>query len=159
MVRRLPIPIQATGTPGRRVRLTLVAPHFHDTMLPALTGRLAGAVPGYFGVLRYLVELDAPLAPGFDPLGELPWFARNRRVRCVVVTPAPDAPTLETPPDLIGETVERGGTVHVFVSVVPGDRALRKDPVAATSECRCPFLCMADLEGIADHRVPLAPTV
>jgi hypothetical protein len=127
-------------------------------MLPTLTGRLAGAVPGYFGVLRYLVELDAPLPPGFDPLGELPWFARARRVRYVLVTPAPDAPTLETPPDVIGETLERGGMVHVFVSVGPSGRALRADPVRATVESRCPFLCMGDLEAGADHRLPPVPT-
>lgn len=159
MVRRLPLPIQATGIPGRRVRLTLVAPHFEETILPTLTGRLAGAVPGYFGVLRYLVELDVPLAPGFDPLGELPWFAKGRRMRYVLVTPAPDAPTLQTPPDVIGETIEQGSMVHVFVSVGPTGRALRADAVLATAEARCPFLCMADLEANSDHRLPLAPSV
>ena len=128
-------------------------------MLPTLTGKLAGAVPGYFGVLRYLVELDVPLARGFDPLGELPWFAKGRRMRYVLVTPAPDAPTLQIPPDVIGETIERGGMVHVFVSVGPTGRALRADPVAAAAEARCPFLCMADLQAISDHRLPLVPTV
>jgi hypothetical protein len=159
MVRRLPQSIQATGLPGRRVRLTLVAPHFGETILPILTGRLAGAVPGYFGVLRYLVELDVPLAPGFDPLGELPWFARGRRLRYLLITPAPDAPTLETPPDLIGETLEQGGVVHVFVSVGPTGRALRADALAATAEVRCPFLCMADLEAVSDQRRPPPPAV
>ena len=136
------------------MRLTLVAPHFHEMILPTLTGRLAGAVPGYFGVLRYLVELAAPLARGFDPLGELPWFARARRLRYVVVTPAPDAPTLETPPDVIGETMERGGVVHVFVSAGPGGRALRANRLAATAETRCPFLCMADLQAADDRLAP-----
>lgn len=159
MLRRLALPIRATGIPVRRVRLTLVAPHFDEAILPTLTGRLAGAVPGYFGVFRYLVELDVPLAPGFDPLGELPWFARARRMRYVLVTPAPDAPTLQTPPDVIGETIDQGGMVHVFVSAGPSGRALRTDCVLATAESRCPFLCMADLEAIPDHRVPLAPTV
>ena len=159
MARRSLLPIQASGIPGRRVRLALVAPHFEQALLPTLTGRLAGAVPGYFGVLRYLVELDVPLPRGFDPLGELPWFARGRRVRYVLVTPAPDAPILETPPDVIGETIEHGGMVHVFVSVGPTGRALRADALLATSEVRCPFLCMADLEAIAERRLPLVPTV
>jgi hypothetical protein len=159
MVRRLPLPIQATGIPGRRVSLSLVAPHFDDAILPTLTGKLAGAVPGYFGVLRYLVELDVPLARGFDPLGELPWFAKGRRMRYMLVTPAPDGPTLQIPPDVIGETIEQGGMVHVFVSVGPTGRALRADAVVATAESRCPFLCMADLQAILDSRFPLSPTV
>jgi hypothetical protein len=157
MVRLVPLWTHPIGVPGRRVRLSLVAPYFDQTMLPTLTGRLAGAVPGYFGVLRYLVELDVPLAPGFDPLGELPWFARDRRVRYVLLTPAPDAPTLKTPPDIIGETLERGGLVHVFVSVGPTSRALQTDAERATAESRCPFLCMADLEAIAERRHRLAP--
>jgi hypothetical protein len=141
------------------VRLTLVAPPFEETTLPVLAGRLAGAVPGYFGVLRYLVELDAALPPGFDPLGELPWFARGGPIRRLLVTPAPDAPTLQTPPDLIGEITEQGGVVHVFVSIGPTTRALRANPVKATLESRCPFLCMADLQAISDSQLPLAPTV
>ena len=152
MVRLVPQLNHAAGVPGRRVRLSLVAPHFHEMLLPTLGGRVAGAVPGYFGVLRYLIELDVPLPPGFDPLGELPWFARGRRVRYMVLTPAPDAPTLETPPDIIGETLEQGGIVHVFVSVGPTGRALQADPVRATAEARCPFLCMGDLQGVADRR-------
>ncbi len=151
MVRLVPLPAHAAGVQGRRVRLSLVAPHFDDAILPTLTGRLAGAVPGYFGVLRYLVELDVPLPPGFDPLGELPWFARGRRVRYVLVTPAPDAPTLETPPDVIGQTLAQGGLVHVFVSVGPTSRALQADALRATADARCPFLCMADLQGLAKH--------
>jgi hypothetical protein len=141
------------------VRLALVGPPFEDMTLPVLTGRLAGAVPGYFGVLRYLVELDVALPPGFDPLGELPWFARGSRIRRLLVTPAPDAPTLETPPDVIGQTTEQGGVVHVFVSIGPSSRALRANPVRATAESRCPFLCMADLQAISDFQLPLAPTV
>src|SRR5688500_11873899 len=134
MARLLGLPTHAPGVSGRRVRLALVAPHFDEAILPTLTGRLAGAVPGYFGVLRYLVELDVPLPPGFDPPGELPWFARGRRVRDVLLTPAPDAPTLKTPPDIIGETLERGGLVHVFVSVGPTGRALQTDALRATAE-------------------------
>jgi hypothetical protein len=157
MVRLVPLLSPAAGVPGRRVRLSLVAPHFDEAILPRLTGRLAGAVPGYFGVLRYLVELDVPLPPGFDPLGELPWFARGRRVRYVLLTPAPDAPTLKTPPDVIGETLARGGLVHVFISVGPTSRALQADAVRATAEARCPFLCMGDLEPIPEQRLRLTP--
>jgi hypothetical protein len=158
MVRLLPDSREAPDAPGRPVRLSLVAPYFGETVLPTLTGRLAGALPGYFGVLRYLVELDVPLRPGFDPLGELPWFARGRRIQCVVVTPAPEAPTLQTPPDVIGVTMRRGGMVHVFVSVGPGGRALRTDRRRATEESRCPFLCMADLEPLPDTRSTLPPS-
>lgn len=152
MVRLVPLLRHAAGVPGRRVRLSLVAPHFDNRLLPTLTGRVAGALPGYFGVLRYLMELDVPLAPGFDPLGELPWFTRDRCVRYVLLTPAPDAQTLQTPPDILGETLEQGGIAHVFVSVGPARRALEADPVRATAEARCPFLCMGDLEAVADGR-------
>jgi hypothetical protein len=159
MVRLVPLSTRPAGIPGRRVRVSLVAPHFDDAILPTLTGRLACAVPGYFGVLRYVVELDVPLPRGFDPLGELPWFARGRRVRYVVVTAAPDAPTLKTPPDIIGETLERGGLVHVFVSVGPTKRALQADAIRATSESRCPFLCMGDLEAVVDRGVRLGQSL
>jgi hypothetical protein len=117
-----------------------------DLPLPVLEGRLARALPGFFGLLRYLVELDTPLPEGFDPLGELPWFARNRTVRSLVISPAPDEPTLETAPDVIGDSVRDGRTLHVFVSVGPSARALRLIGDAAASESRCPFVCMADLE-------------
>jgi len=63
-----------------------------------------------------------------------------------VISPAPDAPTLETPPDVIGECVRDGRVLHVFVSIGPSARALRVAGDAAASESRCPFLCMADLE-------------
>ena len=136
----------ATATVGRAVALRIISPMSFDATLPVLAGRLARALPGYFGLLRYLVELDTPLPDGFDPLGELPWFARNRRVRSLVISPAPDAPTLETPPDVIGECARDGRTLHVFVSVGPSARALHLAGDAAASESRCPFLCMADLE-------------
>jgi hypothetical protein len=131
---------------GRAVGLRIICPLTFDLPLPVLEGRLTRALPGYFGLLRYLVELDASLPDGFDPLGELPWFARNRRIRSLVISPAPDAPTLETPPDVIGQCVREGRTLHVFVSVGPSARALRLAGEAAASEARCPFLCMADLE-------------
>ena len=144
------------GAIGRAVGLRIITPLTFDLALPLLEGRLARALPGYFGLLRYLVELDAPLPDGFDPLGELPWFARNRRIRSLVISPAPDAPTLETPPDVIGEWAREGRTLHVFVSVGPSARALRLAGDAAASETRCPFLCMADLEPRPDAaRAPL----
>jgi len=136
----------AASAAGRAIGLRIISPLTFELALPVLEGRLARALPGYFGLLRYLVELDAPLPDGFDPLGELPWFARSRRVRSLVISPAPDAPTLETPPDVIGECVRDGRVLHVFVSIGPSARALRVAGDAAASESRCPFLCMADLE-------------
>jgi hypothetical protein len=110
---------------GRAVGLRIITPLTFDLALPVLEGYLIRALPGYFGLFRYLVELDVPLPDGFDPLGELPWFARNRIVRSLVISPAPDAPTLETPPDVIGECVRDGRMLHVFVSIGPSARALR----------------------------------
>ena len=142
---------------GRAVGLRIITPLTFDLALPVLEGRLVRALPGYFGLFRYLVELDVPLPDGFDPLGELPWFARNRIVRSLVISPAPDAPTLETPPDVIGECVRDGRMLHVFVSIGPSARALRNAGDAAASEARCPFLCMADLEPrAAAARAPLS---
>ncbi|HEV8473870.1 MAG TPA: hypothetical protein VGR82_13915 [Methylomirabilota bacterium] len=131
---------------GRMVGLRIIAPLAFELDLPRLEGRLVRPLPGYFGLLRYLVELERPLPDGFDPLGELPWFATNRRVRTLVISPAPDAPTLQTPPDVIGVSVLAGHVLHVFVSIGPPARALRLAGEAAASESRCPFLCMADLE-------------
>ena len=141
---------------GRAIGLRIISPLTFDLALPVLEGHLARALPGYFGLLRYLVELDAPLPDGFDPLGELPWFARSRSVRSLVISPAPDAPTLETPPDVIGECARDARVLHVFVSIGPSARALRVAGAAAASESRCPFLCMADLEPCpAAARAPL----
>src|SRR5947208_14272468 len=108
-----------TSAIGRAVDLRIISPLSFDLPVPLLEGRLARALPGYFGLFRYLVELDAPLPDGFDPLGELPWFARNRSVRSLVISPAPDAPTLETPPDVIGHCVREGRKPHVFVPMRP----------------------------------------
>ena len=141
---------------GRAIGLRIISPLVFDLALPVLEGRLARTLPGYFGLLRYVVDLDAPLPDGFDPLGELPWFARSRSVRTLVISPAPDAPTLETPPDVIGDCVREGRMLHVFVSIGPTARALRVAGDAAASEARCPFLCMADLEPrTATARAPL----
>jgi len=85
-----PIPCAAVG---RAIGLRIISPLTFDLALPVLDGHLARTLPGYFGLLRYLVELDTPLPDGFDPLGELPWFARSRSVRSLVISPAPDAPT------------------------------------------------------------------
>src|SRR5207247_16657 len=81
----------AASAAGRAIGLRIISPLTFELALPVLEGRLARALPGYFGLLRYLVELDAPLPDGFDPLGELPWFARSRRVRPLVISPAPAA--------------------------------------------------------------------
>ena len=142
---------------GRAIGLRIISPLVFDLALPVLEGRLARTLPGYFGLLRYVVELDAPLPDGFDPLGELPWFARS--VRSLVISPAPDAPTLETPPDVIGECVRDGRVLHVFVSIGPSARALRVAGEAAASESRCPFLCMADLEPRPAARAPLTTRI
>lgn len=139
-------PLAPMGTVDRRVGLRIVAPLSFDLALPVLTGRLSRRLPGFFGLLRYLVELDTALPDGFDPLGELPWFATARRVRTLVISPAPDAPTLQTPPDVIGDSVRAGRVLRVFVSIGPPVRALRLAGDAALSEARCPFLCMADLK-------------
>lgn len=143
------LPDIATSALGHRVRLALLISYDARVMLPAVTGRLARALPGYFGLLRYLVELDRRLPAGFEPFAGLPWFARARPITSLLVAPAPDVPTLETPPDYLGEGVMGERVVHVFVSVVPTSRELRLGADAA-SEARCPFLCMADLVGIAD---------
>jgi len=125
------------GTP---VRLTL-APGACDV---AMHGRLIRSLPGYFGVLRYLLELDEPLPFGFDPFGELPWFARARRVEHLLVTPASHLPTLDTPSHFLGLAMARGEVVHVFVSIGP-------NPARLPSRLRClpeekyPFLSMGDL--------------
>src|SRR5438477_11438995 len=90
---------------GRAIGLRIISPVAAESTLPVLEGRLARSLPGYLGLFRSLVELDAPLPDGFDPLGELPWLARNRRVRSLVSSHARDASPLETPADVIGDCV------------------------------------------------------
>src|SRR6185503_13216291 len=106
---------------------------------------LIRSLPGYFGVLRYLLELDEPLPSGFDPFGELPWFARARRVEHLLVTPASHLPTLDTPPNFIGLAMARSEVVHVFISIGPHPARLPAGPSPRLSEERFPFLAMGDL--------------
>lgn len=135
-------------TPARRdvsgtaVRLTL-APDAED--LQPLHGRLIRSLPGYFGVLQYLLELDKPLPAGFDPFGELPWFARARRIEHLLVTPASDLPTLDTPSNFIGLAMARREVVHVFVSVGPHPTRLPASPGTRLPEFKCPVLAMGTL--------------
>lgn len=124
------------------MRLAL-APDAGD--LPPLLGRLIRSLPGYFGVLRYLLELNEPLPSGFDPFGELPWFARARRVDHLLVTPASHLPTLDTPSHFIGLAMARGEVVHVFVSVGPNPARLPLGAVPRLPEEQYPFLAMGDL--------------
>jgi hypothetical protein len=127
---------------GTRVRLTL-APDAGD--LPPLHGRLIRSLPGYFGVLRYLLELNEPLPAGFDPFGELPWLARARRVQHLLVTPASHLPTLDTPSNFIGLAMARGEVVHVFISIGPHPARVRPAVAPRLPEFRYPFLAMGDL--------------
>ena len=127
---------------GTRVRLTL-APGGED--LPPLYGRLIRSLPGYFGVLRYLLELSEPLPSGFDPFGELPWFARASRIEHLLVTPASHLPTLDTPSNFIGLAMARDEVVHVFISIGPHPARLPASMVPRLPEGRYPFLAMGDL--------------
>jgi hypothetical protein len=128
-----------SGTP---VQLRL-APDAGD--LPPLHGHLVRSLPGYFGVLRYLLELSEPLPSGFDPFGELPWFARARRVDHLLVTAASHLPTLDTPSHFIGLAMARGDVVHVFVSIGPNPARLASGAVPRLPEGKYPFLAMGDL--------------
>jgi hypothetical protein len=123
------------------VRLTLApgTPH-----VAPLHGRLIRSLPGYFGVLRCLLELDEPLPVGFDPFGELPWFARARRVEHLLVTPASHLPTLDTPSHFLGLAMARGEVVHVFVSIGPKPARLPSRRTRLPEE-KYPFLAMGDL--------------
>lgn len=137
------------GAPGLPVSLTL-GPDVPD--LPALHGRLVRSFPGYFGVLRYLLELNAPLPYGFDPFGELPWFARVRRLCHLLITPASHLPTLDTPSNFIGLCMARGDVARVFVSVGPHPARVPPGAVPRLPECRYPFLAMGDLQSLARTR-------
>jgi len=128
-----------SGTP---VRLTL-SPDAGD--LPPLHGRLIRSLPGYFGVLRYLLELNEPLPSGFDPFGELPWLARARRVEHLLVTPASHLPTLDTPSNFIGLAMARGEVVRVFISIGPHPARVPPGAAQRLPEFRYPFLAMGDL--------------
>jgi hypothetical protein len=132
-----------SGTP---VRLTL-SPDTGD--LPPLYGRLVRALPGYFGVLRHLLELNEPLPSGFDPFGELPWLARaRRRIEHLLVTPASHLPTLDTPSNFISLAMARAEEVHVFVSIGPHPARLPAGAAPRLPEFRYPFLAMGDLSRI-----------
>ena len=113
--------------------------------LPPLHGRLIRTLPGYFGVLRYLLELSEALPSGFDPFGELPWFARARRVEHLLVTPAPHLHTLDTPSHFIGLALARREVVHVFVSIGPHPARLPAGAAPRLPEFKYPFLAMGDL--------------
>lgn len=128
-----------SGTP---VRLTLA---LDDGDLPPLHGRLIRRLPGYFGVLRYLLELYKPLPSGFDPFGELSWLARARRVQHLLITPAPHLPTLDTPSHFMGLALSRGEVVHVFVSIGPHPARLPAGTARLLPEGKFPFLAMGDL--------------
>ena len=131
---------------GTAVRLTLT-PDAGD--LRPLHGRLIRSLPGYFGVLQYLLELDEALPAGFDPFGELPWFARARRIEHLLLTPASDLPTLDTPSNFIGLAMARRQAVHVFVSVGPHPARLPASTGTRLPEFKYPVLAMGDLTRVA----------
>ena len=135
----IPVRREGSGTP---VRLTLT-PGGED--LPALSGRLIRSLPGYFGVLRYLLELSEPLPSGFDPFGELPWFARASRIAHLLVTPASHLPTLDTPSNFISLAMARDEVVRVFISIGPHPARVPPGAAQRLPEFRYPFLAMGDL--------------
>ena len=80
-------------------------------------GRLVAAVPGLHGKVWYLLELDKALPPEFEPLAEIPVRFRSQPVRYLLLSPSPDMPTTEVPPDLIGNNLASRTVVRVGVSI------------------------------------------
>ncbi|HEU5323182.1 MAG TPA: hypothetical protein VFX28_20415 [Methylomirabilota bacterium] len=110
-----------------------------------LHGRLVARLPGYYGLFWYLVELDMPLHMDSEE-AEAPWEVRGRRLRHLLLTPAPDVPTLEAPVNVIGESLARGEGAFVFVSAGPPPTRLPRSMPLDGPARRYPFLSMAEVE-------------
>jgi len=114
---------------------------------PTVEGRLIAEIPGLHGLTWHLVELERSLPRGFDPFGLLPERVRSRPVRHLLVWPAPAIPTAEVPERFIAESLMRGETVLVGVSIgAPPDKlplAINRDAIK-----EFPDLCGGKLEAL-----------
>jgi hypothetical protein len=138
---------------GRTVRLRLSDPDagYASKPLPngwpELDGKLVRAADGLHGKIWYLMELFQPLAPGFNPLdSSLPAKYKSVPIRYLLLSPSPAMPTLQVPPDFIGECVSQKKTAPVLVSVGVEPRRLPRKISRDDSHLLFPTICAGDLE-------------
>jgi hypothetical protein len=156
-------------TTGPRLRLSLAAPDGARSVptpaggWPVLDGRVETMVPGPFLGLEgpgfekawYVVALDAPLAPDFDPfhtLHKLPLAAPVTRVLLrpdLAGAPMPEA-IRALPADVLGAALENDG--HTRASVYVGLAAAavpERLSLAALKDGPLRWLCAAWVEVLA----------
>jgi len=63
-----------------------------NSELPTLAGRIVADIEGFFGKRWHLIELEAPLPIGFDPLSSLPATYKSTPIQHLLVSPAPSGP-------------------------------------------------------------------
>lgn len=115
---------------------------------PVLEGRLVAAVLGLYGKTWYLLKLDRPLPAGFDPLGGMPKQSRSEPIDYLFLSPAPAMPTIDVPPDFIGESLAQRRVTPVLVSIGAPPEGM---PPAITLDdvpSLFPGLCSGKLEAI-----------
>jgi hypothetical protein len=112
-------------------------------------GELIAAVPALHGKLWYLMKLDKPLPPGFNPLqSDLPEIHQTIPIWYLLLSPEPNIPTVDVPRDYIGDRLNSDQTAMVGVSIAQEARRL---PAIITMDhipSRFPGLCSGDLEPI-----------
>jgi len=110
-------------------------------------GELIASVSALHGKLWYLMKLDKPLPPGFNPLeSDLPSMYQKIPIWYLLLSPEPAIPTVDVPPDYIGDQLNSGQTAKVGVSVGGMSKRLPKTITMDDVPLRFPGLCSGDLE-------------
>lgn len=140
---------------GKRVKLKLLDPDGEHAFKPPaggwplVEGELIAAVPALHGKLWYLMKLDKPLSPGFNPLhSDLPEMFQTIPIWYLLLSPEPNIPTIDVPPDYVGDRLNNGQTAMVGVSVAGASKRLPKAILMDDVPSRFPGLCSGDLEAV-----------
>lgn len=117
---------------------------------PEVEGELIAAVPALHGKLWYLMKLSRPLPPGFNPLhSNLPEKYDYMPMWYLLLSPSPAMPTVDVPPDFIGDCLvgQKIAPVLVSIGVEAGKlpRTITPDHVPSVF----PGLCSGDLIGVS----------
>lgn len=111
---------------------------------PVVEGHIVGTVPGLYGKIWYLMELDRPLDPRFDRTSMLPKGFAGEGVDYLLLSPAPNMPTAEEPPDYIGECIVHGVTAMVLASAGKAPQEM-PDAITLKNDHLFPGICSGEL--------------
>ena len=113
--------------------------------------RLIREIAGPHGITWYLVELEEPLPPGFDPLHTLPKRLHSTPIRYLLASPDAIVPPAGEQRDAIADALLMQTSATAILSVVTEPLSLPSslsDEMLQGAEDCWPALCGGEFSGV-----------